>query len=231
MIQRLAVITFVVLLAGACGGGDSTPTGPSPTPSPSPQPAPPPPQPVTHSLSGIVTVDGTTIGARGITIHVLDGVNAGRETGTGSDGRYQLADMQTGNANVAARASGWEERRTGVHVSGATTLNFSTRTIEAWQVIASGSRVFDMPVWVTRVVIAAIYTGFCENFIVEIGGRLVVNEILGTCRSGVGTEFAGTFAASGTVVQVRATRITWGIREIRSASITTTTSDLLRQLR
>ena len=49
----------------------------------------------------------------------------------------------------------------------------------------------------------ALRTGFCENFIVRIAGRLIVNEILGSCSVATSARhYDGTSLTSGGVVEV-----------------------------
>lgn len=80
----------------------------------------------------------------------------------------------------------------------------------------TGASVFDLPTYVTRVRITGDFGGFCENFIVHIAGRGVVNAILGTCGVGSGPHFEGTFATSGGQVEVlESTGVAWSFTEIR----------------
>lgn len=80
----------------------------------------------------------------------------------------------------------------------------------------TGASVFDLPTSVSRVRITADYGGFCENFIVHIAGAGIVNEILGTCGTGSGPHFGGTFSTSGGRVDVlNSTGITWTFTEVR----------------
>lgn len=82
----------------------------------------------------------------------------------------------------------------------------------------SGATVFDMPTYITRVRVVGRYSGRCENFIVWVGGRLVVNDILGSCSVADSQNYDGTHLLQGTtgVVEVReATAINWTITEIR----------------
>jgi hypothetical protein len=74
--------------------------------------------------------------------------------------------------------------------------------------------VFDMPTYVTRVRITGSYSGYSSNFIVHIGGRSVVNELLGT---GWGpTTFDGTYATSGGVTEtLHSSGVAWSFTEVR----------------
>lgn len=82
--------------------------------------------------------------------------------------------------------------------------------------VGTGANVFDMPTYITRIRIQATYPGSCENFIVHIAGRGVVNEILGTCSIGLGRTFDGTFLTSGGVTEVLFSNgLTWTFTEVR----------------
>ena len=65
--------------------------------------------------------------------------------------------------------------------SNSTTTSTTTTTIPApiWTFSGSGNSVFDMPTYVSRVRIFGHWSGRgTSNFIVHVGGRGVVNEIL-----------------------------------------------------
>lgn len=81
----------------------------------------------------------------------------------------------------------------------------------------SGANVFDIPSYVSRIHITADYGGSCENFIVHIAGRSVVNEILGRCSVGIGPHYDGThLITGGGVTEVKfATGVNWSFEEVR----------------
>lgn len=78
----------------------------------------------------------------------------------------------------------------------------------------TGDTVFTMPTSVARVRITADYTRNSSNFIVKIGGRLVVNELIGT---GWGTtHFEGTYAVTGGQTEItNSSGVTWSFTEVR----------------
>ena len=79
----------------------------------------------------------------------------------------------------------------------------------------SGDTVFDMPVDVQRVRIIGIYNGNSSNFVVRIGGRLIVNELLGT---GWGmTRYDGILltGGGGVVSITNSSGVQWSFEEIR----------------
>src|SRR5688500_6492501 len=117
----LVLIAATAVIGASCSGdGSPSPTTPTPTPAPAPAPAPAPspapaPRPTTVALTGVVTNSG---GDRvpGAIITILDGSNAGRSTGTNSNGEYRLEGLTATNANVSATATFYAERRAGVFV-------------------------------------------------------------------------------------------------------------------
>lgn len=87
--------------------------------------------------------------------------------------------------------------------------------VQAWVQSGTGAQVFDMPRTVTRVRIFGDYSGRCENFIIHIAGRGVVNEILGTCSVAIGPHFDGTFVTTGGVVEVlNSVGISWTLVQV-----------------
>jgi Protein of unknown function (DUF1573) len=78
-----------------------------------------------------------------------------------------------------------------------------------------GDTVFDMPLDVARVHVRGTFTGGGSNFVVRVGGRLLVNEIIGTRWPS--TVYDGTLATGGGgVVEVRlSSGVVWLIEEIR----------------
>lgn len=86
-----------------------------------------------------------------------------------------------------------------------------------WTQTGTGASVFDIPAYVTRIRIEGRYTGRCENFIVRVAGRLVVNVILGTCSVADSRNYDGThLIAGGGVAEVTsASNINWTFTEVR----------------
>jgi hypothetical protein len=81
-----------------------------------------------------------------------------------------------------------------------------------------GDTVFDMPASVARVRIQAAPTTNCQNFIVRIGGRAsIVNVILGTCSVADAPSLDSTYlTGGGGVVEItKATGVRWTIEEVR----------------
>ena len=165
------------------------------------------------SLTGTVTAVGGG-GLSGATVRIRDSVNAGRSVITDSSGSYRLDNLTQADANVGASAPAYEESVKGVFINGTNTLNFTLRTIAPWSRSGQGDTVFDMPTYITRIRIGGTYTGYAQNFVVYIAGRLVVNELMG---SGFGqTRFEGTYLTSGGVVEiVSSSGVYWSFTEVR----------------
>lgn len=202
--MKLTAVLLLSLFVAACG--DDSPTSPSPNPSPTPNPT-------TVSLSGVVTAQG---GARlaGATVRFMDGANAGLSTSTNGSGEYRFDGIRPGNTNLAASAPDYEEARAGVNVNN-NTLNFTLRTLVPWTRAGFGNAVFDMPTYFARVRIRGVWNGSStSNFIVRIGGRGVVNEIL---REMPGRTYEGVHLTNGGgVVEITSSgNIAWTFTEER----------------
>ncbi len=81
-----------------------------------------------------------------------------------------------------------------------------------WKKSGNGDTVFDMPTYVERVRIIGTYNGNSSNFIVWVGGDLLVNELLGT---GWGqTRYDGTLLTTGGVVEIQhSSGVSWSFEE------------------
>lgn len=205
--SRFAVAIVGAILVHGCGG--DSPTRPGPVSAP---------PVVAVSLNGTVSSQsGTRLAAA--TLLILDGANAGRTTTTTSTGEYRFADLTPGNANVSASAAGhFEDRRGLTLVPGANTLNFTLQLGAIFAISGQGNQVFDVPAYVRRVRITGSYDGFCENFILRIGGRTIVNEILGACSVASGRTYDGTHQLQtngGFGETVNSTGIRWTVTELR----------------
>lgn len=78
-----------------------------------------------------------------------------------------------------------------------------------------GDDVFDVPFYVSRVRITGNYNQNSSNFVVRIGGRLVVNELLGTGWNQ--TAFAGNYLleSTGAGTVTLSSGVSWSITELR----------------
>jgi hypothetical protein len=74
--------------------------------------------------------------------------------------------------------------------------------------------VFDMPTYIRRVRIIGDYGGRTSNFIIYVGGRLVVNELVGTTWNQVHHE--ETYAVvGGEVMIIDSSGVSWSMVEER----------------
>jgi hypothetical protein len=105
----------------------------------------------------------------------------------------------------------------GDQTSGGNTLSVSARGIRALFTRSGvGNTVFDAPTDMTRVRIRGTPSTSCQNFIVRVGGRLVVNDILGTCSVADARTYDGTHAVTGGLVEItNSTGIAWTFEEVR----------------
>lgn len=206
------LIALFAVLTIACG---DSPTTPSQAP---PVTAPPPPAPTLYTVTGTVTSLATTAGIQGATVRIADGPNAGLSSTTTSDGRYTLSGLTFAGFSVGVTAPGFVASSRGVPLSATTTTaNFTLLPEALWSHSGTGNTVFTMPAYFARVRIVGSYTGFCENFIVRIGGRSALNEILGTCSIASGTRYDGVHLTNGggTVEITSSTGVSWSFVEQR----------------
>ena len=130
------------------------------------------------ALTGAVTSqDGARLA--GATVRVVGGVNAGKSTTTNSDGEYRFDDLTAGVGNVTAAAESYDAATTSSHIDGTAPLNFTLRTSAPWSTAGSGSAVFDLPSYVTRVHVVGVNTGVASDFIVRVGACTIVDDRLG----------------------------------------------------
>jgi hypothetical protein len=158
---RTSTILFALFVLSSCGSS-KTPTAPS-----------------TASLTGVVTAQG---GAKlsGATVRIGDGLNAGKSTTTNNDGEYRFDDLAVSSGNVSAVADTYDSVITSTYIDGTKPLNFTLRTSVPWSKAGTGSAVFDVPTYITRVHVIGVYTGVTSNFIVHVGNCLIVDDQLGT---------------------------------------------------
>jgi len=211
----MVVLEFVA--AVACGS--TAPTTPSPVPSPSPTPVPtpaPPPAPTTVSLTGVITAQS---GSKLLdaTVTILDGPNAWRIARTNYSGEYRFDGLVPSNANLSAVKTGYEERRSGLYIDGTNTLNLILRTTQPWSTRGGASAAFDMPIYITRVLVHATWKGSgASNFSVSVGGVVIVNNtVLSELPNGT---YEGTHTVSGGRVQINGSSnvaISWSLTEVR----------------
>lgn len=79
----------------------------------------------------------------------------------------------------------------------------------------AGDSVFDMPVDVARVRIIGIYNGNSSNFIVRIGGRLIVNELIGDAWGSRRYDGILLTGGGGVTAITNSSGVNWSFEEIR----------------
>jgi hypothetical protein len=134
---------------------------------------------------------------------------------TNSNGVYRFDDLEVGNANISASAKEFREARAGVYIDGTNTLDFELEP-PPWAAKGSGSDVFNMPPWVRRVRITGELEGPCENFVVRVAGRPVLNTSLGTCVAGI-RRYQGVhlLTGGGTVEVIVPSTASWSFQWVR----------------
>lgn len=202
MTTRLALVAALGLLS-ACGGTSAT----SPTPTPTPTPV----TPTTFTLTGQVT---STSGAAlsGATVRIVDGANAGRSTTT-SAGAYSLPGLSLSGFTLTASAANYVASSQGVTLTSNQSVNFQLAPTPLFTVSGTGNTVFDMPASVARVRIQGRWLNRdTSNFVVRIGGRLIVNEILRTVLTYDAIHLTG---GGGVTEIVSSGAIAWTFTEVR----------------
>lgn len=195
----------VALFCAACSKSTTAPTTTTTTITP--------PVATTFNLSG--TVSSTSGGAiNGATVRIVDGSNAGRSTTTSSAGSYSFTGLAVSGMTVNASATNYIATSRGVTLTSSQTVDFQLAPIPLFTRGGTGDTVFDMPTTVSRIRITGRYTANSSNFIVKIGGRLIVNELLGTFWSM--TTFDGTYLTTGGVVEItNSSGVAWTFAEVR----------------
>jgi hypothetical protein len=213
MMKRIPVL---VLLACVAGCGKDSPTAPTPTPS---TPTPPPVQTL-YEITGRVAIGSTSgTGIPNATVAVNDGPNAGKSVTTDGNGRYTIGGLTFAGMSVNVSASGYDSVARGVTLTSgvtSTTVNFALLPSVRWSKTGSGNQVFDMPAYLTRVRIQGSTRSRCENFVVYVASRLIVNVILGTCSVANAPSYDGTHLVSGGTVETQiSTGVDWTFTEVR----------------
>lgn len=102
------------------------------------------------------------------------------------------------------------------HTAGTNTIPISGRGVrEPFTRSGSGNTVFDMPTDVARVRIIGTFNGNSSNFVVRIGGRLVVNELVGTFWGQPRYEGIHLTNGGGVVEITNSSGVAWSFEEVR----------------
>jgi hypothetical protein len=155
------------------------------------------------------------VNVNGATVSIGDGPNAGKSTRTDAAGNYSLTGLTQSGFTLNVTAAGYNANASGVTVTSNVTKNVQLTPLPLFSASGSGNTVFDMPTYVSRIRIIGTYTGnFESNFIVTIGGRLVVNVIIGPFNGGARVS-DGTYLTVGGIVQItNTTDVSWSFAEV-----------------
>lgn len=216
MIRRLPPTMLVLVLIAACGGGKNSVTGPStntaaPPPAATPPPAPAPPPVTRVTLVGVVTDANTGRPLGSATVAVTSTTNTSTTDGNGF---FSIPGVAAGSVTMTVTAASYN-RATETFTLPASDTRRDIRIVPFWKANGVGNTVFDMPTSVTRVRIVGTYSASGSNFIVRVGGRLVVNEIIGTARTG-GPRYEGIHAVVGGAVEITNSRdVIWSFEQVQ----------------
>ena len=176
------------------------------------------------------TVTGVTVTSNNSTIWVGQ-TEQMTATVTMSNGTTKAATGTWGSDNTNVATVNQSGLVTGIAAGDATiycdaeglrgTKKLTVRSL--WSRSGVGDMVFDMPTYVSRVRVVGTYTGYSSNFIVYVGGRLLVNELLGT---GWGTtRYDGTLLTTGGVVEIKySSGVLWSFTQVLATTATTNTT-------
>jgi hypothetical protein len=207
--RALAPVVLLVGLVG-CGGGATAPS----------QTTTSIPASTIFALSGGVLDNKNNANkVSNAALSITDGANAGRSTTTDGAGNYRFTALTPGTFTISLTGAGYISTTQSVTLGNADkvqNLFMDPVPLPIFTRSGTGANVLNIPTTVTRIRIQATYPGSCENFIVHINGRGVVNEILGTCSVASGRTFDGTFVTTGGLAEVLfSTNISWTFTEVR----------------
>lgn len=217
------LIAFAALLTiSVLGCNKSTPTSPSPPTGGNPPPATTttvpatttvPPAPTTFTVAGVLRDANSQAPIGGGNVRVQAGTGLNNSSGTDGNGYYSIPGV-SGAIVLAFSAPNYDPRSQTVQINGNTNFDFTlTRTAPPWTMSGQGNAVFTMPSNFTRVRIQGEWNRTqTSNFIVRIGGRLVVNEILRDSITYDGTHLTN---GGGTTEITNSNAIRWTFTEVR----------------
>lgn len=235
MTRTALLIVAVALIVSGCDKKSAT----EPTPTPTPAPAPAATRII--ALAGAMDFGKIQVGQSfQATLNIRNNGNAPLTiTGiTGNNGITSVlkASWTSGtippNSSVdsaiafmptAAITYGGTLQINGDQTSGTNTIAFtgtgSLDGLPIYRATGSGNQVIDgMPSYVTRVRVTGSFSGSCQNFVIYVNNRLIVNEILGTCSVASGPTYDGTHqlpSGAGSIRSEISTGVLWTVTEVR----------------
>lgn len=217
---RVLAAVCSIMMTTACGS--DSPTNPSP---------PAQTQTKVIALEGDLNFGDVTVGAtadkqfrivnRGsapLTITGLTGPSGMTANWTnGTIPMNQWQDVNIRFSPTAQQSYNGTMTVNGDQTSGGNTLTVTARGVRPLFTLSGiGNTVFDAPTDMTRVRIRGTPSTSCQNFVVRVGGRLIVNDILGTCSVADARTYDGTHAVTGGQVEITiSTGIAWVFEEVR----------------
>lgn len=225
--MKRLLIACVGLLAVSCGSSSTTTPTPTPTATPT----------RIITVSGNLAFGNVNIGSsadRTFTVNnsgnatltftslsCAGGTGTAGYTATPTTGTIAAGSTITINVHFAPTTAGFLScvlSVVGDQTSGGAAINVSGTGVNPnpiFTVSGTGNNVFDMPTYVTRVhIVGRLLSGSSSNFIVNIAGRLVVNDLLGNSFGTLVSD--GTYVTTGgTVVITNSTNVGWTFTEVR----------------
>jgi hypothetical protein len=201
--MKRAIVLAASLLAASCGSSTSTtPTSTATTTT------------TTYTLTGIVTSTTTGAAIVGASVTVAGGANPGLTTTTDSGGNYSLAGLAASVFTVDVSATDYNPVADPVTLTANQTLNVPLSPTPLFVMRGEGNATFNMPTAVSKVHITGAYLGVTSSFVVTIGGKVVVNDLVGSQWTPAVSD--GTYATTGgTVAITNSTDVTWTFTEVR----------------
>ncbi|MGE0448440.1 MAG: carboxypeptidase-like regulatory domain-containing protein [Vicinamibacterales bacterium] len=210
--RRLALALIVAAGVSACSGNSVT----SPSSGGPGQPTPD----ATYTLTGQVKLGVSNSGISAATVTIEDGPNAGKSAVTDGVGHYEISGLTAGVMTATATATGHVPSSQAVTVAAEdheSTVNWPLMPTQAWTRSGAGDTVFQMPGYFSQVRIQGAPHTECEDFVVKLAGRVIVNTILGTCAEAQARIYDALHVTDGggTVEIVSSTAIDWAFNEQR----------------
>lgn len=213
--RRITPVLVVLVFVLGCNK-ENSPTAPSTVTPPVaiPVPTPTPPAAPRIVILGIVSNQDTNHPVGGVNVSITGSNNVAGRTTTDGNGFYQINDIAGGLLTFVFDAANYNGQT--LRETHTTDGRRDVRLAPFFRRAGTGANVFDLPSYVTRLRVTGSYSGFCENFVVWVSRRLIVNEILGSCSVASGRTYDGTHAVTPGLVEVQqSTGLNWELQQVR----------------